>query len=83
MTVFVDLLSTIVSMFPLAFGYNVIKDVIPIVIKICVFVISTVGPRSGPKWRNLLKPDFSTSLRCAFPWGRLTVEMTQTGAFIK
>ncbi len=28
-------------------------DLIPIVIKICAFVISTEGPRSGPKWRNL------------------------------
>jgi hypothetical protein len=39
--------------------------IVPIVIKICAFVISTGGPRSGPKWRNLLKTDFSTPLRCA------------------
>ena len=41
------------------------RAVIPIVIKICDFVISTGGPQSGPKWRNLLKTDFSTPLRCA------------------
>jgi hypothetical protein len=26
---------------------------ITIVIKVCAFVISTVGPHSGPKWRDL------------------------------
>jgi hypothetical protein len=66
--------------------------IIPIVIAICAFVISTEGPRSGPKRRNLLKTDFpsglstsfrvSTPLRCALQWGRLTVEMTHTSALI-
>ena len=32
---------------------------IPIMIKICAFVISTGGPQSGPKWRNLLKKQIS------------------------
>jgi hypothetical protein len=38
---------------------------IPIMIKMCAFVISTGGPQSGPKWRNLLKNRFldSASLR--------------------
>jgi len=31
------------------------RDVIPIVIDICAFVILTVGLQSSPKWRNLLK----------------------------
>jgi hypothetical protein len=28
-------------------------------IKMCAFVISTGGPQSGPKWRNLLKNQIS------------------------
>jgi hypothetical protein len=36
--------------------------VIPVVMKICALVISTEGPQSGPKWRNLFKTDFSTPL---------------------
>jgi hypothetical protein len=28
-------------------------------IKVCAFVISTGGPQSGPKWRNLLKKQIS------------------------
>ena len=43
---------------------------IPIVIKFCAFVISTEGPQSGPKWRNLLNKQISR-LRFA------ALEMTQ------
>jgi len=43
-----------------------------------VLVIPTERPQSGLKWRNLFKTDFSTPLRCALPWGRLTVGMTRT-----
>ena len=32
---------------------------IPIMIKMCAFVISTEGPQSGPKWRNLLNKQIS------------------------
>jgi hypothetical protein len=32
--------------------------IIPIMIKLCAFVFSTGGPRSGPKWRNL---DYETN----------------------
>lgn len=33
--------------------------IIPIMIKMCAFVISTEGPQSGPKWRNLLNKQIS------------------------
>ncbi len=42
-----------------------IRRLTPIVIITCALVISTVGPQSGPKWRNLFKKDFSTPLRYA------------------
>ena len=48
--------------------------VIPVEMKICAFVISTEGPQSGPKWRNLLKQ--IARLRFA------TLEMTPKIAFI-
>ena len=66
------------------------ERLIQIVIKICAIVISTGGPQSGPKWRNLFKQislrgspiRFVSRLRCALPRGHLTVEMTQTSTFI-
>ena len=36
--------------------------IVPIMIKMYALVISTEGPQSGPKWRNLFKTDFSTPL---------------------
>jgi hypothetical protein len=53
---------------------RLIHTIIPIVLHICAFVISTGGPQSGPKWRNLLKR--ISRLRFA------TLEMTHTSAFI-
>jgi len=36
-------------------GSSIEEALIPIVLDICAFVISTIGLRSNPKWRNLLK----------------------------
>src|SRR4030066_35762 len=48
--------------------------IIPIVIMLCALVISTEGPQSGPKWRNLFKK--ISRLRFA------TLEMTPISALI-
>ena len=50
------------------------KYIIPIVIFICAFAISTGGPQSGQKWRNRLKK--ISRLRFA------ALEMTRISAFI-
>jgi len=57
--------SPVVHIRPFVLSRFLDGSLIPIVIKICAYVISTEGPQSGPKWRNLLKTDFSTPLRCA------------------
>ena len=49
-------------------------------IKMCAFVISTEGPQSGPKWRNLV---YETNLLFSNQISRLrcaSLEMTQASA---
>jgi len=52
------------------------------VIKGCAPVISTGGPQSGPKWRNLFKTDSSTPLRGVYPFEFLRAgsERSRTGS---
>ena len=61
-------------------------DLIQIVLVIGTFVISTVGPQGGPKWRNLLNKQISlrgSTLRSVSRLCFAELEMNQIQALTK